>query len=176
MSYVPVYTTKTFVLSQIHVANDPTDISDETMEIAEARVTGLLLENEKVAFESIIYSDFRLKMAATYSTLYQIQTTGTIPGYYGFSGDVITKGAAGLNIIYSTTNRGGGGEFAPPEIDRQQGTPDNWNSMMHWIGLYVKGVDSGSRRIDEMMAKVHNFQDDSVVNIDRSRPGKTYNP
>jgi hypothetical protein len=175
MAYTPLYTTKLYVAGQSHVITDETAIPDEVMESGEALVTGELLRNSKFTLENISYSDFRLKQAATFAILYRIQTTGVMRGYFGQTGQIITKGAGGTQTIMATADIGGS-QFVPQEVDRNTPTPNNWNEWQYWLKLYLQDPTNEGKRIDEVSMRVANLTEQRVKDLEiRKRRGQSTN-
>lgn len=176
MSYVPRFTTKDNVYAHIDYIDETSAIiPDYALKKGEDHVVAALLENGRYPTSTIDYADFRLINAAEYFTLYILVTNPTIRGVFSRSGEIVSLGAAGIQTIFSTNDRGGT-PHVPQEIDRKQQTPNYWNMGQYWIQLYLKDPATGGQRIDEVHMMASNMNQQRVLDMIAAKQYNAFDP
>lgn len=176
MAYAPKFTTKTRIYAMVdYIDEDETIIPDDLFEIGEDMVIATLAENGKYDVDAISYSDYRLRNAATYYVLYILVTNPVVRGLFSQSGEIVSKGAVGIQTIFSSNDRGGT-PHVPQEIDRKQQTPNYWNMAQYWIQLYLKDPKTGGKRIDQVTMMASNMNQERVKAMITAKQFNAFDP
>ena len=140
----------------------------------EALVWSELLKDGRFDRESVNITDINLQMAAENAVLWLIQKNGILPGFFGQSGEVTSKGASGVNVSYGQSR--GGQIGRTPEVSWEQDAPDYYHAFQRHVLLYLQDPGSVGNRIDMVEPRVHNAFDNVTQNFMKNRLYDPFRP